>query len=72
MTTLIKNGTIVTAETEFLADLFIEGETIKAIGQDLNVAADEVIDATGKNVLPGGVDQHVHFSFNYKGAKFGV
>jgi dihydropyrimidinase len=69
MATLIKNGTIVTAENEFLADLYIEGETIKAIGRDLNVPADEVIDATGKYVLPGGVDQHVHFSFNYKGSK---
>ncbi|MBV5342233.1 dihydropyrimidinase, partial [bacterium] len=69
MTTLIRNGTIVTAETEFLADLFIEGETIKAIGKDLNMPADTIIDATGKYVLPGGVDQHVHFSFNYKGSK---
>ena len=30
---------------------------------------DEVIDASGKYVLPGGVDQHVHFSFTYKGSK---
>ena len=58
MSTLIKNGTIVTAESEFQADLFMEGESIKAIGRDLNVRADEVIDATGKYLLPGGVDQH--------------
>ncbi len=69
MTTLIKNGTIVTAESEFAADLFMDGETIQAIGRDLKIEADEVIDATGKYLLPGGVDQHVHFSFTYKGSK---
>lgn len=69
MSTLIKNGTIVTSEGEQRADLYMEGESIKAIGQDLPVQADEVIDASGKYVLPGGVDQHVHFSFSYKGSK---
>lgn len=69
MSTLIKNGTIVTSEGEQRADLYMEGESIKAIGQDLPVHADEVIDASGKYVLPGGVDQHVHFSFSYKGSK---
>lgn len=69
MSTLIKNGTIVTSEGEQKADLYMEGESIKAIGQDLPVQADEVIDASGKYVLPGGVDQHVHFSFSYKGSK---
>lgn len=69
MSTLIKNGTIVTSEGEQKADLYMEGESIKAIGQELPVEADEVIDASGKYVLPGGVDQHVHFSFSYKGSK---
>lgn len=69
MSVLIKNGTIVTAEGEFPGDVYIEGESIKAIGENLNYQADEVLDATGKFVLPGGVDQHVHFSFTYKGSK---
>lgn len=69
MATLIKNGTIVTAEAEFEADILLDGESIKAIGKDLAEGADEVIDARGKYILPGGVDQHVHFSFNYKGSK---
>lgn len=69
MSVLIKNGTLVTAENEFQADLYLEGETIKAIGAGLSLEADEVVDAMGKYVLPGGVDQHVHFSFNYKGSK---
>lgn len=69
MTTLIKNGTLVTAEAEFPADILVEGGKIKAIGQDIAEAADQVIDASGKYVLPGGVDQHVHFSFEFNGAK---
>lgn len=69
MSILIKNGTIVTSENEVSADLYIEGETIKAIGKNLNPDADEVIDAEGKYILPGGVDQHVHFSFTYNGSK---
>ena len=69
MSVLIQNGIIVTSENEVKADVYIEGETIKAIGENLQVAADEVVDATGKYILPGGVDQHVHFSFTYKGSK---
>jgi len=68
MSVLIKNGTVVTSENEVNADVYIDGETIKAIGENLKVEADEVVDAQGKYVLPGGV-QHVHFSFNYKGSK---
>lgn len=66
---LIKNGTIVTAVDEYKADIFIEGEKITAIGEDLNKQADKVIDAAGKFVLPGGIDQHVHYSFDYKGER---
>jgi dihydropyrimidinase len=69
MSVLIKNGTIVTAESEFKADVYIEGESIRAIGENLDAKADEIVDAKGKYVLPGGVDQHVHFSFTYKGSK---
>ncbi len=69
MSLLIKDGTIVTSEGEFVGDIFVNGESIEAIGKDLNVQADDVIDATGKYILPGGVDQHVHFSFSYKGSK---
>ncbi len=69
MSVLIQNGIVVTSENEVKADVYIEGETIKAIGENLKIAADEVVDATGKYILPGGVDQHVHFSFTYKGSK---
>ena len=68
MTTLIKNGTLVTADAEFAADILVEDGKIRAIGENLGTA-DQVIDAQGKYVLPGGVDQHVHFSFEFNGTK---
>lgn len=69
MITLIKNGRILTSTDEFQADILIEGEKIAAIGSNLNQKADKTINAEGYYVIPGGVDQHVHFSFNYKGSK---
>ena len=62
MKTLIKNGTILTSTNEFQGDILIDGETICAMGHLGDVAADRVIDAAGKYVMPGGVDQHTHFS----------
>lgn len=66
---LVKNGTIVTALDEYKGDILIEDGKIVAIGGGLDSRAGEVIDAEGKFVMPGGVDQHVHFSFDYKGSK---
>jgi len=60
MATLIKGGTLVTAEESFSADILVEGEKISQIGQNLQVAEAEIVDATGKMILPGGVDPHVH------------
>ncbi len=60
MKTLIKNGTIVTASDTFQADILIEGEKIARLGLDLEVDADHLIDASGRLILPGGVDPHVH------------
>ena len=56
MRTLIKGGTIVTAEQEFVGDILVEGEIIRAMGAHLDEKADRVIDAQGKYVFPGGVD----------------
>ena len=61
MRTLIKGGTIVTAEQEYVGDILVEGDVIRAMGTHLDEAADLVIDAKGKYVFPGGVDQHTHF-----------
>jgi dihydropyrimidinase len=60
MATLIKNGTLVTASETFEADILIDGETIAQIGKDLQHPNAEIMDATGKLILPGGVDPHVH------------
>lgn len=69
MKTLIKDGMIVTSEHEFKGDILIEGTKIEAIGRDLRVEADEVINAEGMYILPGGVDQHAHFSFEFMGER---
>ena len=55
---VIRGGTVATAEKTFRADVGIEGERIAALGDGLS--AKRVIDATGKLVLPGGVDSHCH------------
>jgi len=67
MSILIKNGEIVTADQQFTADVFCEGETITAIGENLDVKADEVIDASGKYVFPGFIDPHVHIYLPFMG-----
>nr|WP_275899510.1 dihydropyrimidinase [Bacillus piscicola] len=66
---MIKHGTIVTAVDEFVGDVLIEGEKITAVGANLEGKADKIIDASGKYILPGGIDQHVHYSFDFKGER---
>ena len=67
MSLLIKNGNIITATDNYTADIFIEGETISAIGKNLQIKADKEIDATGKLVMPGGIDPHVHLDMPFMG-----
>ena len=67
MSLLIKNGRIITAADDYVADIFIEGETIKSIGKNLAVNADETIDASGMLVFPGGIDPHVHLEMPFMG-----
>ena len=67
MSLLIKNGRIVTASDDCVADIFIDGEVISAIGKNLNNQADTVIDASGKLVFPGGIDPHVHLDMPFMG-----
>src|SRR5512140_1538461 len=61
MSTLIKNGTLLTASDTFQADILLEGERISSIGRDLDDRGAEVVDAAGKLIMPGGVDPHTHF-----------
>src|SRR6187431_3287296 len=67
MSILIKNGRIITATDDYVADIFIEGETIRMIGTNLPVKADKEIDAAGKLVFPGGIDPHVHLDMPFMG-----
>jgi len=69
MRILIKNGTVVTAEAEIRADLLIDGEKIAALGQGLDDRADTIVDASGRYLLPGGVDNHVHFGLPFQGTR---
>ena len=67
MSLLIKNGRIVTAGSDFIGDILIEGERISAIGRDLPSMGDRVIDAMGKLIFPGGIDPHVHLDMPFMG-----
>ena len=67
MATLIKGGTLVTAEDMFCANILIEGEKIAQIRPNLEVAGAEIVNATGKMILPGGVDPHVHLDLPMSG-----
>jgi len=67
MTTLVKNGTVVTAGDRYDADIYIDKGRITLIGQGLNVPADTVVDASGKLVMPGGIDVHTHLDMPFGG-----
>ena len=66
-TLLIKNGRVVTATDDYVADVYVEDEKIKAIGQNLPMTADKTIDASGKYVIPGGIDVHTHMDLPFGG-----
>jgi len=65
MSTVIKNGTIVTADRTWQADVLVEGGTITRIGA--NIQANVQLDATGCFVMPGGIDPHTHLEMPFMG-----
>ncbi|AEM40361.1 dihydropyrimidinase [Ketogulonicigenium vulgare] len=65
MTTVIKDGTIVTHELTYTADVLIENGVIAAIGAGLQ--GDQVIDAAGCLIMPGGIDPHTHLEMPFMG-----
>ena len=67
MSVLIKGGRIVTAADDYVADVYVEDETVALIGASLDQPADRVIDAAGKYVLPGCVDPHTHLDMPFGG-----
>jgi dihydropyrimidinase len=74
MTILITGGTVVSATGSGPADVLVDGETIAAVFSPGSsafgpVSADTVIDATGKYVIPGGVDGHTHMEMPFGGTQ---
>jgi dihydropyrimidinase len=67
MSVLIKGGRIITAADDYVADVYVEDEVVTLIGESLDVQADRIIDASGKYVLPGGVDPHTHLDMPFGG-----
>jgi len=67
MSVLIKNGRVITAVDDYMADVFIENETVTLIGKSLEMEADEVIDASGRYLFPGGLDPHTHLDMPFGG-----
>ena len=68
MTTLIRNGTVVTARDTQKADVLIEGERIKEVRAGIpQQSAETLIDATGMYVMPGGIDCHTHLDMPFGG-----
>jgi predicted amidohydrolase YtcJ len=74
-TTLITGGTVVSTTGRSAADVLIDGETIAAVlapgstllGHDLAASVDSLVDATGKYVIPGGIDAHTHMQLPFGG-----
>ena len=68
MSLLIKNGTIVNASDIYRGDVFVENETVTTIGTNLSMPADQTLDATGRYVIPGGIDCHTHLDMPFGGS----
>ncbi len=66
-TLLIKNGRIVTATDDYFADILVSGERVSQIGASIDVPADRVLDASGRLVIPGGIDPHTHLDMPFGG-----
>jgi len=70
MSLLIKNGRVITASDDYVADVYCENGTIGAIGKNLppeRYHADRTIDASGQYVMPGGIDVHTHLDMPFGG-----
>ncbi len=70
MSLLIRNGRVITAADDYVADIYCENGTITAIGRDLpshRFQAERTVDASGQYVMPGGIDVHTHLDMPFGG-----
>jgi dihydropyrimidinase len=67
MGTLIKNGTVVSAENSQRLDVLMEGESILEVAADISPEGHSVVDATGLLVMPGSIDVHTHLNMPFGG-----
>ena len=65
MSTVIRNGTVVTADLSYSADVLIDNGVIIEIGS--NLKGNTELDATGCYIMPGGIDPHVHLEMPFMG-----
>ncbi len=65
MSTVIKNGTIVTHDLTYKSDILIEGSAIAEIGA--NLKGNNELDASGCYIMPGGIDPHTHLEMPFMG-----
>src|SRR5262245_62864117 len=72
MTLLVRGGTVVGPTGAFLGDVLVDGETIAAVaapGRFSDSDANTVVDATGRYVIPGGIDAHTHMQMPFGGTQ---
>ena len=67
MTTILAGGTVVTAESSFAADVAFDDGKITAVGTALERDGAEVVDVTGKRLMPGFIDGHTHMDMPFGG-----
>src|SRR5213083_3458623 len=65
--TLITGGTIVTAADTYRGDILVDGEKVAQIGKTIRAPGAKKVDATGKYVIPGGIDVHTHMELPFGG-----
>jgi dihydropyrimidinase len=66
-TTLLTGGVVATSTGSFAADVLLSDGRIKAMGETLDVSADDVVDVSGRLLVPGGVDVHTHLEMPFMG-----
>ncbi|HEX2729859.1 MAG TPA: amidohydrolase family protein, partial [Rubrobacteraceae bacterium] len=64
---LFTGGTVVTAEGSYPADVLVEDEKIVAVGTNLDANGAQIVDASGKLVMPGFIDAHTHMDMPFGG-----